>query len=162
MLMNAAYSNEAFTPETMLPEQYFPGNRTALQQPEKRLMLAVLEDAVMSVLQHAGDASPRSRRLVRDVEHWVARHDIMWPFSFENICAILDINAEALRAGLRQVQYRAEYTERRQVVPFRPKRRMAARRHRVSAPRPHRRRAAVTPERARIPVAATRASETLA
>ena len=84
---------------------------------ERRLMLAVLEDALRTVL---------SARVGRSCDAWV-REELRWfmsedrshPFAFEVICDVLDLDASWLRRRLRgdarrksfyrsnRVQYRA-------------------------------------------------------
>ena len=48
-------------PETILPEQFF--RPSAALPPEKRLMLAVLEAALLDLQRSAGARTPRARRL---------------------------------------------------------------------------------------------------
>jgi hypothetical protein len=60
-------------PETVLPSQFFDRFKIdASLQPEKRLMLAVLEDAVGTFQKYAGATSRRSRRLHAEAEEWFA------------------------------------------------------------------------------------------
>ena len=35
-----------------------------------------------------------------DVQEWFADHDAHWPFSFENICESLGVDADAIREAL--------------------------------------------------------------
>jgi hypothetical protein len=65
--------------------------------PEQRLMAAVLMQAVHDLLlvrSHPG--------LLRhaDVDGWFDDRDAAWPFSFENLCAALSIDADAVREAL--------------------------------------------------------------
>jgi hypothetical protein len=73
-----------------------------LNAPEKRLMLAVLEDAIATFKKCSSRESRRKRRLLGEVEEWVASADVKWPFSFQNICAALNIDADYLLWGLAQ------------------------------------------------------------
>jgi hypothetical protein len=57
-------------------------------QPEKRLMLVILLDAVEALIE--------GRR--NGVEQWFAADDRVWPFSFVNICATLGIDAGTFSA----------------------------------------------------------------
>jgi hypothetical protein len=41
------------------------------------------------------------------VERWVANAAMDWPFSFENVCATLGLDADYVRAGLRRVKQSA-------------------------------------------------------
>jgi len=125
-------------PDTLVPAQYFDRiGADAAFQPEKRLMLAVLEEAIATFQRHAIGNTRRSERLVEEVEEWVAGVGGEWPFSFENICAALDLDAEYLRAGM----IRWKEAERRKArsggptlyrFPFR---RVNGRRHSITGPR---------------------------
>lgn len=71
---------------------------------ERRLMLAVLIDAIRT-LSSGGLGLPPRRRLawLRD-RAWMQRDDLTEPFSFINICAALGINAGYVRRRVRQLQ----------------------------------------------------------
>jgi hypothetical protein len=64
-------------------------------QPEKRLMLAVLQGAVECFQDYAEDD-----RLFKETEEWFFEDDHDWPFSFINICEAVDMNPKYLRKGL--------------------------------------------------------------
>ena len=85
--------------EAVLPPQFF-GRPPLTFQPEKRLMLAVLEDALATLDAHAHAPHGRGRPLAREVERWVASTDTSWPFAFQNICDTLGVDAGCIRAGL--------------------------------------------------------------
>ena len=86
-------------PEALLPPQFF-GRPPLTFQPEKRLMLAVLEHALATLGRDARAPDGRGRHLVREVERWVASTDTSWPFAFQNICDALGVDAGCIRAGL--------------------------------------------------------------
>lgn len=108
-----------FVPDTMLPSQYFDrvARRTEFDG-ERRLMIAVLEDAVDVYRKLAGARDARRQQLFRDAEEWIESEDRTWIFSFHNVCEILGIEAEYLRRGLHAIKQQAE--ERGQVVVLRP------------------------------------------
>src|SRR2546428_4243167 len=88
-------------PETVLPSQFFDRLQAdASLQPEKRLMLAVLEDAVGTFQKYVNVGSRHGRRLFSEAEEWFASEDADWPFAFVNVCQALGLDAEYLRAGL--------------------------------------------------------------
>jgi hypothetical protein len=65
--------------------------------PERRLMAAILADAVECLQKNVSAPSRRRRRLFREAEEWIRSEDIAWIFSFRNICDVLGVDAEALR-----------------------------------------------------------------
>jgi len=126
-------------PDTMTPNQYFERMFTeSTLVPEKRLMLAVLEDAIASFQRNfiqsrnTGDADDG------DVEHWLESDDMSWPFSFASICQALDMEPEYLRRGLQSWRDRtAQQGVKGQVYRF-PFRRVNGRRHSINAKRERR------------------------
>src|ERR1051326_7191469 len=87
----------------MPPTQCASGVRLA--EPHKRLMAAVLRAAVDDC--RGGSLYPRSAGKgvlgagsIRQAVAHVASTDRAWPFSFENLCDALELDAAALRGGL--------------------------------------------------------------
>lgn len=132
-------------PDAIVPSQYFDRVGTdASAQPEKRLMLAILEDAVTTFQRHVHSDTRRSRRLVEDVEAWMAGEQSEDSFSFEGVCAALDIEPEYVRQGLARWKV-AELRQIRHggVSLYRaPVRRVNGRRHRITGPREYYRKSA--------------------
>jgi hypothetical protein len=92
-----------FEPDTLLPIQYFEAmRRKHLLEGEKRLILSVLEDAVECFMKCIDASTGKGQRLYRDADEWIALEDKRWVFSFDNVCDMLDINAEYMRRGLRE------------------------------------------------------------
>jgi hypothetical protein len=121
-------------PETVLPSQFFTGVQIdASLQPEKRLMLAVLEEAVGTFQKYSLASGRRARRLLGDVEEWFASNDTVWPFAFASICQALGLEPEYIRTGLRRWRdrYQAKGNETSIVLRF-PFRRVNGRRHSVT------------------------------
>ena len=88
---------------TILPTQYLEraGARAAL--PHRRLMLAVLQTAIDDVrsTRPLDGVDTRSNGREHDgARAWVASEDRTWPFSFENVCEAVGIDATALRRAL--------------------------------------------------------------
>ena len=94
--------------ETARPEPYFPGShRDTTDAPEKRLMLAILLDAVVQ-LRNSGSAD------ITEIESWIRDQDASdEPFSFTNVCAVLDIESSYLRRGLLALRDRPTGRSRR-------------------------------------------------
>jgi hypothetical protein len=88
-------------PDTLLPSQYFAIlKRKGAHEPERRLVVAVLEDAVDCFRKHIHARDEKARQLFMDAEEWISSEDRSWPFSFENVCDLLQINPQYLRRGL--------------------------------------------------------------
>jgi hypothetical protein len=77
--------------------------RNTYVEPERILMLAVLEDAIYCLQKHATCARGRNRRLFDETINWVQTQDEEWLFSFENVCDTVGVNAERLRRVLLQM-----------------------------------------------------------
>ena len=107
-----------FQPDTLLPSQFFDRVRRRREHDgERRLMIAVLEDAVDVYRKQAGTSDPRGSQLFREAEEWLEDPDRTWLFSFQNICDVLDIDADYLRRGLHA--WKERMTRRGQVVTLR-------------------------------------------
>ena len=99
---------ELFQPDTLLPSQYFDRlRRRASVDGERRLMVAILEDAVDVYRKQAGARDRKRRQLFDDAEAWIESSERSWIFSYENICDMLGIDAEYLRKGLRVWKHKA-------------------------------------------------------
>ena len=81
-----------------------PSPRARVHQPERRLMLAVLESAISDWLVRRGTrvAARHDLRVAvdEDLAGWFASTDRRWPYSFENICAALGLDAGGIRRRL--------------------------------------------------------------
>ena len=63
-------------------------------------MLAVLEDAVLTLSVHARGRSAYSQRLVTEVEAWIASNARTHPFAFATICDVFGVDVSYLRKAL--------------------------------------------------------------
>jgi len=81
-----------------------PSPAASAQQPERRLMLAVLESAIADwLVRRETCVAPRHDARVaveEDLAGWFASSDRRWPYSFENICAALGLDAGGIRRRL--------------------------------------------------------------
>jgi hypothetical protein len=93
----------AIEPAAVLPEQIGGAfaNGAGLQ-PEKRLMLAVLEDAVAVFMREAARDSHEASADFEAARVWIASDAAEWPFSFVNICRALGLEPSSIRRGLRE------------------------------------------------------------
>jgi hypothetical protein len=127
-------------PEILLPSQLFDrfGGRSILEG-ERRLMLAVLEDAVSCFQKYVSATRPRGRRLFKEAEDWFFDEESSWIFSFESVCTVLGIHPGYFRTSLRRWQerqlsqppesrtkvarVRLRAARRHKILPFVPRRR---------------------------------------
>jgi len=82
-------------PDVILPSQYL--TPSVAQGPEQRLMIAVLHDAIDCVEKYRFALDFRGRRAFSEAMEWLLVEDSTWPFSFECICGVLDLDATAVR-----------------------------------------------------------------
>lgn len=86
-----------FQPDVLLSDQYWETNlKKSVLDPEKRLMLAILGDALESYQKDFLARDPG----FRDAEEWILEKGSNWPFSFESICESLSLDADHLRGRL--------------------------------------------------------------
>ena len=119
-------------PEILLPSQFFDRFRgRSILEGERRLMLAVLEDGIMCYQKYAGATRPRAKRLFEEAERWIFEERDAWPFSFESICEIFNLDPGYFRQrlnGWRQQMLAQSPEERVKVARVRLR---AARRHKI-------------------------------
>ncbi len=90
-----------FQPDTLLSTQHFENFRSkVLPEPEKRLMLAILEDAVSCFQENLLAMSGKRKRLFQEAEKWIVEVGGDWIVSFETVCETLGINSAYVRLGL--------------------------------------------------------------
>lgn len=68
--------------------------------PERRLMVAILEDAVATFRRGLDRTSCAEIQTFREVDRWFRSEESDWPFSFESICSTLRIDPGCVRDGL--------------------------------------------------------------
>lgn len=109
-----------FEPDTLLPAQFyatFRGSRGA--EGSRRLMLAVLRDALECYQKYAFAKDVHGQQLFEDAQAWIDATDRTWHFSFVNICETLSIDVDYVRRGLQNWRRRSVtisyYTESRPV-----------------------------------------------
>jgi hypothetical protein len=90
-----------FEQDALLSTQYF-GNlsKKTLLEPERRLMLAILEDAIDCYQDNLLARRGRARKVFTEAEEWILEKGSDWIFSFGNICGTLGFNPEYVRQGL--------------------------------------------------------------
>jgi hypothetical protein len=90
-----------FQPDTLLAAQYFDNlRRKTVLEPEKRLMLAILEDAIHCFQDNVLAQSGKAKTRFDEVQEWIVERDRDWVFSFESICEELGFDPRYVRQGL--------------------------------------------------------------
>ena len=108
--------SDVLGPDVILPQQFFDGPRRDSDfSPEKALMLAVLEDAIRCFQEYFRTTRARPRMLSRQAERWIRTRDWNWPFSFNNVCDALGIDADCMRDTLLRMKYDRIMDERPRV-----------------------------------------------
>ena len=74
--------------------------RKVALEPERHLMLAILEDAVVSFQKNLHARTAKKRAQFEEAEAWILQAGDSALFSFESICNILGIEPTYLRRGL--------------------------------------------------------------
>ena len=98
-----------FQPDTLLPFLYFDVfRRNSCLESEKKLMLAVLEDAIASFQKYYFAHNKKGKELFREAEEWIIEEKDYRLFSFTSICELLEISPDYLRRGL--LQWREKQT----------------------------------------------------
>ena len=97
-----------FVPDLLTPGQYFDSNRRDSSDiPLKRLMMAVLQDAIRCFQKGSHAKSGAKPRYLFEVQEWIFGENGEGPFAFQSVCDILEIAPQYLRRGL------AEWLRRR-------------------------------------------------
>jgi hypothetical protein len=90
-----------FQPDTLLPDQFMDTfRRKSHLEPEKKLMLAVLEDAIACYQKYLFARDAKGRALFQETEEWIVEKSGDWLFSFANVCDTLGFDPDYLREGL--------------------------------------------------------------
>ncbi len=80
-------------------------------EPARRLMLAVLQDAVLTILESPPTPHGTAQRMVIEADSWLYSNNRVHPFSFLSICEALDLDAGYLRNAVDE--WRGEAPRRR-------------------------------------------------
>jgi hypothetical protein len=88
-------------PDIFLPSQFYGSGGLSRQlEGEKRLMIAVLKDAVECLDKYRGACSSSARCNYENAIEWIQDTGTDWLFSFTNICDLLGFDPEYLREVL--------------------------------------------------------------
>jgi len=85
-------------PDIFLPSQFYgSGGLSRKLEGEKRLMIAVLKDAVECLEKYRGLRNSVARSNYENAIEWVMDNGTDWLFSFTNICDLLGFDPQYLR-----------------------------------------------------------------
>ncbi len=90
-----------FQPDVLIESQYLATQtRRVHLDAERVLMFAVLRDAVSCFQDNVGSSCKRKQAMHHDAEEWILDNDRSHLFAFDNVCEILGLDPQYLRAGL--------------------------------------------------------------
>jgi hypothetical protein len=68
--------------------------------PEKSLAIGVLKQAAYDLRRYRTATKAADREVYLDAHSWITAYDSSWPYSFMNVCKLLDLCPEVVRAEL--------------------------------------------------------------
>jgi len=87
------------------PTQYYLANRSMrLASGEKKLMLAILKDAIKCYRRNVTGKSVHSQKIFSETEEWFYDEDTNYLYSFLNICAWLGVDFKLIREKLSEMK----------------------------------------------------------
>jgi tRNA(Met) C34 N-acetyltransferase TmcA len=95
------WGESLFHNDPLTSTEYFDSlKRTLPMESEKRLMLAVLQDAVECYQKYLVARRGKDKNLFSEAEAWILEQDNRSAFSFDNVCDSLGLAPNYVRAGL--------------------------------------------------------------
>lgn len=90
--------------EILTPDQFaLPARESrAAWTGERRLLLAVLEEAVHTYCKYCQVRTRREKQLFGEVQEWIWSRDTHWLYAFESICSYLGFDPDSIRKGLQR------------------------------------------------------------
>jgi hypothetical protein len=106
-------------PDVFLPSQFYgTGGLSRKLGGEKRLMIAVLKDAVECLDKYRSSRSGSGRANYQNALEWVEDKSMDWLFSFTNICDFLGFDPDYLREVLIKREHKSARPVRAKVLSF--------------------------------------------
>ena len=106
-------------PDIFLPSQFYgTGGLSRQLEGEKRLMIAILKDAVECLDKYRGARSSSGRGHYQNALEWVEDKSTDWLFSFTNICDLLGFDPDYLREVLLKREGKSAKTVTAKVYSF--------------------------------------------
>lgn len=101
------WGDSLFHNDPVTSAEYFESlKRTLPLESEKRLMLAVLQDAVECYQKYLLAQRGKDKNLFSEAEEWILERDHLSAFSFDNVCDALGLSPNYVRAGLLRTKER--------------------------------------------------------
>jgi len=110
--------DEILSEHIILPSQFYDGRgyRIETTEPIRRLMLAMLRDALACIATRPGTRGFATRKAAREALAWMEDTNDREIFSFNSVCDSLGINPDALRKSLDEWQRSGRRLARRSPV----------------------------------------------
>ena len=106
-------------PDIFLPSQFYgSGGLSRKLEGEKRLMIAILKDAVECLDKYRSARNSSGRSQYESAIEWVKDTDTGWLFSFTNICDLLGFDPDYMREELLKRENRYTRPVRQSVLSF--------------------------------------------
>jgi hypothetical protein len=110
-----------FQPDTLLGEDYAANFRRKIPlEPERTLLLAVLEDGIRCYQENLSAAGGKRRTLFEEAKEWLFSDDSNWFCSFVSICTLLNLEPNYIRRGLQEWEARERKTLNRKTSGAHP------------------------------------------
>lgn len=77
-----------------------PSGEQTPPRPEKGLAVGVLKQAAYDLRRYRTATKAADRELYLDAHSWVTAYDSTWPYSFMNVCRLLELCPEMVRTDL--------------------------------------------------------------
>jgi len=92
-----------FQPDTLMAEDYLRNfRRKTPLEPEKHLVLAVLEDGIRCFQDNASARAGKKKKLFEEAQEWLFCDESDWLFSFASVCSLLGFDPDYIRRGLKK------------------------------------------------------------
>lgn len=92
-----------FQPDTLMSDEYFANYRRRIPlEPEKALLLAVLEDGVRTFQDNLFAETGKKRALLDEAREWLFSDGFEHVFSFNSVCSSLGLDPGYIRRGLKR------------------------------------------------------------
>ena len=99
--------------DTLVTEEFFAAYRRSEHlEPEKNLLIAILQDAIHDYRKYCRARDPEGKGHFREAQKWIMAGDNNWIFSFNYICELLGLDPDYIRRGLHEAD--ADRTKQRE------------------------------------------------